>query len=247
MQPRFLFCRNLVGLLALLSIGLSLCGGVSAQSLDSKKPAPMQPGDNAGTVDNFTGNNFFYFYAGPGSVTVKADYKSMGLLGAAMRSALTVWVVGLDNGHKTWEHSMVLSSLQNAVQQPMTLTLKKPTKIEIAVCPPAGGLVRSGGDYTVSATGAGVRFDKPLTDTDLIVGTYSPRTIYDGEDGAVKFLPDGTLLFASGTTGTWKLFDADTHLFTVTFANTRLSLKLIPGRGLVSAADTTSVVFQRTR
>jgi hypothetical protein len=231
-----------------LTVGLaSLLTALSAQSLDVKKPAPLQAGDNAGTVDNFTGNNFFYFYAGPGQVSVKATFKSMGILGTAMRSNLTVWVTGLDNGHKTWEQHMILSSLQNATQQPLTVTLKKPTKIEISVCPPTGGLVRSGGDYTVSVTGAGLRFDKPLTDTELIVGTYTPQTIYDNENTAAKFLPDGTLEFASGTTGTWKLFDADTHLYTITFGSQRLSLKLIPGRGLVQAADTTNVIFQRTR
>ncbi|MGI4790236.1 MAG: hypothetical protein ACRYFS_15470 [Janthinobacterium lividum] len=239
--------QNLIGLFALVSLGLSLCGGASAQSLDLKKPAPLQAGDNAGTVDNFTGNNFFYFYAGPGPINVKAAFRSSGILGAAMRSTLTVFVDGVSNGHRTWAQHMVLSSLQNAVQRPLTIMVKKPTEIIIAIVPPAGGLIRSGGDYTVSATGASVRFDKPLSDAALVVGTYSPRIIHDNEDGAVKFLPDGTLLFASGTTGTWKLFDADTHLFTVTFANTRLSLKLIPGRGLVDAADTTTVVFQRTR
>ncbi len=246
MHPRLLSCRNLVGLFTVISVGLPLCSA-SAQSLDVKKPAPMQPGDNAGTVDNFTGSNFFYFYAGPGPLTVRAAFRSTGILGVAMRSSVTVFVDGVSNGHRTWAQHMVLSSLQNAVQQPLTITLKKATKVILCVVPPSGGLVRSGGDYAVSVTGAGVRFDKPLTDTDLVVGTYSPRIIHDNEDGAVKFLPNGTLMFASGTTGTWKLFDADTHLFTVTFANTRLSLKLVPGRGLVDAADTTTVVFQRTR
>jgi hypothetical protein len=248
MQTRTHSRCGLIGLSASLLLSLSFWGTASAQSLDPKKPAPMQPGDNAGTVDNFTGNNFFYFNAGPGKVTVTASYKSMGMLGTAVRSSLTVWATELDNnGHKTREQRMILSSLQNAVQQPLTFTVKKPTKIEISVCPPSGGLIRSGGDYTVAATGAGIRFDKPLTDSDLVVGTYSPRVIHDNEDGAVKFLADGTLVFASGTTGTWKLFDADSHLFTVTFASTRLSLKLVPGRGLVDAGDPTSVVFQRTR
>lgn len=239
--------RSLISLLALASLGLSLCGGAAAQSLDPKNPAPLQPGENAGTVDNFTGNNFFYFHAGPGPVNVTAAFRSSGILGTAMRSTLTVFVDGVSNGHRTWAQHMVLSSLQTTVQHPLTILVKKPTEIIIAIVPPAGGLIRSGGDYTVSAAGASVRFDKPLSDAALVVGAYSPRIIHDNESGAVKFLPDGTLLFASGTTGTWKLFDADTHLFTVTFANTRLSLKLIPGRGLVDAADTTVVVFQRTR
>jgi hypothetical protein len=35
-------------------------------------------------------------------------------------------------------------------------------------------------------------------------------------------------------------------LYTVQFAQTRLSLKLIPGRGLVDPHDPTAIVFQRT-
>jgi hypothetical protein len=47
--------------------------------------------------------------------------------------------------------------------------------------------------------------------------------------------------------GRWKLFDAGSHMYTVQYANTRMSLKLIPGRGLVDARDTSSIVFQRNR
>jgi hypothetical protein len=42
------------------------------------------------------------------------------------------------------------------------------------------------------------------------------------------------------------LFDANSHLYTVTYAQTHLSLKLIPGRGLVDPHDPTAIVFQRT-
>ncbi|HTZ57280.1 MAG TPA: hypothetical protein VMB49_04250, partial [Acidobacteriaceae bacterium] len=128
----------------------------------------------------------------------------------------------------------------------LTGGLKQETKVIVAVIPPTGGLVRNGGDYELSATGA-VRFDSPLSDTDLIVGTYIPKIIYNGEDSAVKFRPDGTLQFASGTLGTWKLFDADTHLYTIAFGNNRLSLKLVPGRGLIAADASGIIVFQRVR
>jgi len=101
-----------------------------------------------------------------------------------------------------------------------------------------------GGDYAVTATGA-VKFDPPLSPTELIVGTYTPMSIHDNEDSATKFEPNGTLEFASGTVGRWKLFDAGTRMYTVQFANTRMSLKLVPGRGLVDAHDPTIIVFQR--
>ncbi len=102
-----------------------------------------------------------------------------------------------------------------------------------------------GGDYTVTATGA-AKFEPPLSPTQLIVGTYTPMSIHDNEDTAAKFSADGTLEFASGTTGKWKLFDAGSHLYTVSFAQTRLSLKLIPGLGLVDAHDPTAIVFHRS-
>jgi hypothetical protein len=62
----------------------------AAQSLDPDKPAPMKAGPNRGTVDNFVGPNYFYFWAGPGEVKVRASFKSMTLYGAGMRTNLTV-------------------------------------------------------------------------------------------------------------------------------------------------------------
>ena len=106
-------------------------------------------------------------------------------------------------------------------------------------------LVRAGGDYVVSATGA-VKFDPPLSPVELIVGTYTPMVIQNNEDSAVKFEPNGVLEFASGTVGRWKLFDANSHMYTVTYGSVRQSLKLIPGRGLVDAHDPTTIVLQRT-
>jgi hypothetical protein len=203
----------------------------------------MQPGPNAGTVDNFGGANYFYFWSGPGDSTILATYKSMGILGNAARSDLTV---ELYDENKSWVTRATISSLKESSQRQLHGSLKKETKLILAVIPPSGGLLRSGGDYEVTATGA-VRFDKPLSATELIVGTYSPAVIYDNENTAVKFNPDGTLEFASGTLGKWKLFDEDTRIYSVTFLNNRLSLKLIPGRGLVETNDPSSIVFKRNR
>jgi hypothetical protein len=212
-----------------------------AQSLDSRNPAPLQSGDNSGTVDNFVGSNYFYFTGGPGAVTVTVSYNSMSLLGNAQRSTLTI---ELTDDKKSWVERRVISSLKESNSTRMVGNLKQPTKLILSVIPPNGGLVRAGGDYTVNATGA-VRFAPPLNPTQLIVGTYTPMSVHDNEDSAAKFLPDGSLEFASGTTGHWKLFDADSHIYSVTFSSTHLSLKLIPGRGLVDTHDPTAIVFQR--
>jgi hypothetical protein len=231
----------------LLILGAALLGGLlsstsAAQSLDAQRPAPLHAGANTGTVDNFGGANYFYFWSGPGETTITATFKSMGLFGNAMKSDLTIELYDED---KSWVSRVVISSLKESSQRQLHGSLKKETKLILAVIPPKGGLVRSGGDYEVAATGA-VRFDKPLSSTDLIVGSYTANGIYD-EEGAVKFNANGTLEFSSGTLGTWKLFDADTQIYTITYLRNRLSLKLIPGRGLADTQDTSRILFQRNR
>jgi len=213
-----------------------------AQSLDSHHPAPLQPGENGGTVDNFVGSNFFYLTGGPGSVTITVTYKSMGLLGNAQHSSLTV---ELTDDKRSWVERRVISSVQQSNSAKMVGNLKQPTRLIVSIIPPSGGLVRMGGDYAVTAEGA-VHFDPPPSDTELIVGAYTPMVVHDNEDSAAKFEANGALVFAGGTTGQWKLFDAGTHVYTVNFARTRLSLKLIPGRGLVDTHDPSIIVFQRT-
>ena len=81
----------------------------------------------------------------------------------------------------------------------------------------------------------------------MIVGLYTPSAIYENEDTAVKFNADGSLEFASGTQGKWKLFDAGHRVFTISFRSTHLSLETVPGRGLVQTNDPTAIVFQRQR
>jgi hypothetical protein len=234
-----LFPRSLAALV--LAALLTGCPAAQAQSLDSRHPAPLQPGSNGGTVDNFVGSNYFAFSGGPGEVTVTVGYNSMSLLGNAQRSSLTI---ELSDDKRSWVERRVISSLKESNSTKMLGNLKVPTRLILSIIPPSGGLVRAGGDYTAVATGA-VKFDPPLSPTELIVGTYTPMSVHDNEDSAAKFSPNGRLEFASGTVGQWKLFDADTHMYTVSFAQTRLSLKLIPGRGLVDAHDPTIIVFQR--
>jgi hypothetical protein len=77
-------CGFLCALAALLALP------ASGQSLDSHAPAPLQPGDNTGTVDNFVGSNYFYLTGGPGTVVIKVSYNSMSLLGNAQKSALNI-------------------------------------------------------------------------------------------------------------------------------------------------------------
>lgn len=233
--------RRYLCLVALFFV--SLASSTAAQSLDPDKPAPMKAGPNRGTVDNIVGPNYFYFWAGPGEVKVRASFKSMTLFGNGMRTNLTV---ELYDEKKTWTARKVITSLNESAEATFPGNLKVKTKTIVAVIPPSGGLVRAGGDYEVEASGV-VNFDPQPNAADLIVGLYTPMSIYENEDTAVKFSPDGSLEFASGTQGKWKLFDAGERIFTVSFRSTRLSLKLLPGRGLVETNNPSSIVFQRHR
>jgi hypothetical protein len=233
--------RSLHSILLFALTTLPALSTAVGQSLDARTPAPLQPGSNSGTVDNFVGSNYFYLTGGPGSVVITVSYNSMSLLGNAQRSALNI---ELTDDKRSWTERRTISSMKQSSSTTMTGNLKVPTRLILSIIPPSGGLVRMGGDYTVTATGA-AKFDPPLSPTQLIVGTYAPMSIHDNEDSAAKFSADGTLEFASGTMGRWKLFDASSQLYTVTFAQTRLSLKLIPGRGLVDPHDPTAIIFQR--
>ena len=60
-----------------------------AQSLKISAPAPLQAGINKSTVDNFVGNQYWFFTGEPGPVHVHASFASMGLMGNPYRCPLT--------------------------------------------------------------------------------------------------------------------------------------------------------------
>ena len=65
-----------------------------------------------------------------------------------------------------------------------------------------------------------------------IVGTYMAKL---KDFGAVKFLPDGSIVASNGAHGTWTLFDAGSGIYSVVLGGARLTLTLAPGRGLVDS------------
>lgn len=65
--------------------------------------------------------------------------------------------------------------------------------------------------------------------------------------GATKFLGDGTVQGSDGSSGTWKAFDIERHIYTVTIGGLRLSVKYLPGRGLVDPDDPEIIKFQELR
>jgi hypothetical protein len=118
-MSRFMW-RNLP--LALGALCLMAATVARAQSLDSHNPAPLQPGDNNGTVDNFVGGNYFYLTGGPGSVTIIVTYKSMGLLGNAQRSSLNI---ELTTDKHAWVERRSISSVQQSSSAKMVGDLTK--------------------------------------------------------------------------------------------------------------------------
>jgi hypothetical protein len=217
-----------------LAAMLGMTGVASAQSLKAANPAPLQAGVNSGTVDNFIGTQYWYFIAHPGKVEVTVRFKAMTLLGNAQKTALTITMY---NSSQTWHTTKVLSSTDADAVATFTGTLKDTEKVIVSVEPPSGGLVRAGGDYQITVSGA-VSYGTAHTNGDPVVGTYS--SYY----GATKFQADGTIVCADGTTGTWKLFDAQNHIYSINIANLQYSEQLVPGRGLVDTADQTYVRFQ---
>jgi WD40 repeat protein len=213
----------------------------SAQSLSINSPAPLQPGVNESQTDNLTGTHYWYFYGGPGKVYVHCVFKGGGLLGAAMNAPLSFT---LSDAAGTWHTTGKLVSGSTADVREVTFpgTLKSRTKIIVSVMPIAGGLVRTGGTYDISLSGV-VSYGAKKSG-DPIVGTMMQMSGMTSNYGATKFKADGTVLASTGATGTWKLFDADTHTYTVVLDGQRLSLIFMPGRGLVSADDTSNVVFK---
>jgi len=211
-----------------------------AQSLKPEAPAPIQPGVNKGTIDNFIGTHYWYFTGGPGQTRVHAQFKSGGLMGNPYKVDVTF---SLFDEARSWRTNKVLSSEGKVVDYTFLGDLKKPTKVLVSVAPPSGGLVRMGGDYELEVSGA-VAFGAPST-ADPVVGTYKEMTGYTADLGDCKFSADGSIQSTNGASGNWKLFDQATHTYVINIdGQDRHSLQLVAGRGLL---DGDSLVFQQLR
>jgi hypothetical protein len=212
-----------------------------AQSLKPNAPAPLKAGINDSQTDNFTGTHYWYFYALPGRVTVHCQFAGGGLLGSSMNSSLTFT---LSDVAQTWQQSkkLVSGSTADARETTFVGNFKKRTEVIVAVVPVSGGLVRMGGEYQITVGGA-VAFGQ-VKAGDPIVGTYMQMYGMTENIGLTKFKADGTIAAANGFTGTWKLFDADSHTYTIVINNEHLSLIYRPGIGLVDPNDTNTADFK---
>jgi hypothetical protein len=220
-------------------------GAAAAQSLDAKHPTPLVAGENTGTVDSMVGPQYWSFQSEKGSAIVIVRFGSMGLFGNA--TSATVQVVMHDTTGKTFG-SESITSTGKPVEVKWPGTFGKPGIVVLEIRPPGNSLVRTGGDYSVQVTGAVSYANAKAQGPERIAGTYSLMSCPPGLDcQAVRFFPNGTVKAADGTAGTWTSFDPAALIYTVKIGPNTWSLKLVPGRGLVSASDTSSIVFQAVR
>jgi len=217
-------------------------GGAAAQSLDAKHPAPLVAGENTGTVDSMVGPQFWSFQSEKGSAIVIVRFGSMGLFGNA--TSATIQVVMHDTTGKAFG-SESITSTGKPVEVKWPGTFGKPGIVVLEIRPPGNSLVRTGGDYSIQVTGAVSYANVKAQGPERIAGTYSLMICPPGLDcQAVRFFPNGTVKAADGTAGTWTSFDPGALIYTVKIGPNTWSLKLVPGRGLVSTSDTSSIVFQ---
>ncbi|HEY6330712.1 MAG TPA: hypothetical protein VI756_15355 [Blastocatellia bacterium] len=211
----------------------------SAQSLKPEDPAPLQAGINRGIADSMVGTQYWYFLSGPGEVHVNARYKST--MGPMVREPLTIT---LYDEKRTWQVSKTVISENSALgETAFTGKLADKRKTIISVAPPSGGLLRSVGNYEVEVTGA-VQFEAANNSRDPIIRTFLSKV---NNYGATKFHASGTVEASNGSSGTWKAFDPENHIYTVVIDQFRFSVKYLPGRGLVDPDDPTSLKFQELR
>ncbi|MEH1825325.1 MAG: hypothetical protein V7L22_08135 [Nostoc sp.] len=220
---------------------------VTAQSLSPDKPAPLHSGVNSSVADSFVGPHFYYFLAGPGKVDVHIKFTSMGLLGNANRATIGI---DLYDERQTWKIHKDLTSNGTTAQLTFPGDLKQKTKVIMRIQPPPQGLVRTGGNYEVQLLGT-VQYDSNTASgqQDQIVKTYQIMSCIQNvyECGVAKFYPDGTFKISDGHTGTWKLFDSEANIYVLNISGHNLSVKLMPGRGLVEPNDVNSILFQEVR
>lgn len=232
--------RSLVTALVLL---ISVAAA-AAQSLKPQSPYPLKAGINQGTSDSLVGVHYWYFYAMPGTSSIRVRLRTATTLyGASTNSTLTITVRDEKGGQLT----KMINANPNKRETTFTAPkVNKRMKIVVSVSPPNQNLIRMGGDYEIEATGD-VAFGDGDDAVDPIVRTYEAKTGLNSY-GAVKFLANGTIESSNGYRGTWKLFDTETRTYTVTMDDGfKIAVQYIPGYGLVKPSNPNTIEFQELR
>lgn len=218
-------------------------GSASAQSLKPENPYPLKEGINKGTSDSLVGTHYWYFYVTPGKNSLTVRFKSpTTLYGTELNN--NVLTITVTDDKKTWKVVKTIASKKNASEATFESNkVDKKIKIIVSVAPPNQNLLRMGGDYEIEATGD-VQFDEVKSAADPIIRTYEAKI---NSYGAVKFLANGTIEAADGSTGTWKVFDRENRIYTVIIEGRRFSVQYLPGYGLVRPGEPNMIEFQELR
>lgn len=227
----------------------------SAQSLDSRNPMPLQAGENHGTVDSMVGAQYWLINCHKGPVHISLRFNSMGLFGNPTTATIQE-VLHEANGKQLG--ARVITSSGQMVENDWPGSCSGRSTMTIELRPPGNSLVRTGGDYSLTVDGAGVDYGSAAgggmmaaNATDRIVGTYAVMVCSPDWDCqpslSVHFSPDGRVTLTDGHSGSWSVFDPDAHIYNVVVGPDRLTLKLVPGRGLFGTNDLQVVVFQAVR
>lgn len=227
---------------ALIAIALLAAFSAAAQSLKSDDPYPLKDGINRGTSDSLVGTHYWYFYAVPGSSTVKVRLKKpTTLYGAEMKTTLSVT---LTDAKRTWRNVKSLNASPNGSEISFTADkVAKRQMIVVAVAPPNQNLVRMGGDYEIEVTG-NAEFSGETVSEEPIIRTYQSKM---NDYGATRFLADGSVIASDGTRGTWTAFDPENRIYTITIGKFRFSAQYRAGYGLVRPDDPNLIIFQELR
>jgi hypothetical protein len=202
-----------------LIFAAALLSSASAARADVA-PSFLQPGTNEGTADSFVGNHSWIFNTKPGHFELDISLGRVptnSLPGAPFLTVLHF--PPLAGNHVTFT-KVPGGYIYRA-------NIRKPVRLRLEIIPATSTLVRESYEYTVAASGDAVVF---ATGADPIIGTYSGSS-----DGAARILPGGVIRTAGGVNGTWTVFDPQLHIYTITIGQTRYSVKLVPGQGLLDA------------
>jgi hypothetical protein len=204
----------------------------SAQSLKLSAPAPLHEGNNQALIDSFVGDHYYYFYAEPGKFHITWTWggANEGFNVGGKPSFAAAF------NPKTTGSALTFKTNPNGATYDGTVTQR--TRVLVGVSPVNSKLVRQTTPYLIVVTG-NVSFGSSAGGPDAIVGVYAQKMMYQGEPelGAVKFLANGTIATSNGGQGTWKLFDADSGIYTITIGARRMTLTLQRGRGLIDTGS----------
>jgi hypothetical protein len=221
--------RSFIGMLTLALVTTSALLPALAQA----GATPLAAGENAGSSDSLIGPHTYYFQALPGRFAVQV----LQVAGTSGDSVNLNGNISVTAGYGSPGHGNVLSLQPIHGGLIVHGTTAHASRVSITIVPVNSMLVRVVRNYVVSVTGD-VAFAGPGADP--VIGTYiSMRNAY----GATKFTKQGTIVTSDGQVGQWIAFDTELHIYNIRIGDDRLSLKLVPGRGLVDASSST-IVFQ---